>query len=172
MRSAGLIACVIISAFVLASTVYAEGWYVRVSGSGYSAKDAVGTGYMISLGAGYRFNPYLAVGGSVGWAQYTAEEDDDTINVYEVPVSLGVRADFTPESAFCPYVEAGPMAYFTKRGDEDWSNTWGGYVEGGLKFRVGGSGGVELWVRYSVPDYENMEDYRITYGLGGSFSGR
>ena len=160
-----------------AAVAFAQGWFITVSGSGYTAPDSVGTGYMVSLGAGYRFNPYLAVLAGVGWAQYTIEvetEDGDTENrdVYEIPISAGVRVDLVPDAAVDPFVEAGPEAYLTKVEDEDWTNTWGAYAKGGVRFRIGSVGAIELWVRYSLADFEDTEQYRLTYGLGGSFSGR
>jgi len=172
-----MILALIVSVVAAATAFAQQGWYVRVSGSGYSTPDSVGTGYMVSIGGGYRFNQYFAAGAGVGFAQYVIEVEDEEgnaedLNVYEIPAYIGARVYILPDSAVCPFVEAGPAAYFVKVEGEDWTNSWGAYLEGGVRFRVGRYGGVDLWVRYSVPDVEDTEQYRITYGLGGSFAGR
>jgi len=175
MRRLALMAAV----FVLlgfTGTSFAQGWFITIGGAGYTALDSVGTGYMVSLGGGYRFNPYLAALASVGWAQYMIEvetEDDDTetVNVYEIPISAGLRADLMPDKVVDPFVELGPEFYLTKVEDEDWTNSWGAYAKGGLRFRIGSLGAVEVWVRYSLSDFEDTEQYRLTYGLGGTISG-
>jgi len=160
----------------LSGAALAGGWFITVSGSGYSTPDSVGTGYEVSLGGGYMLNDYLSIGASVGFAQYVIkveneDGDKEELNVYEIPISLGVRADLSPRAPIDPFIEAGPMAYLTKVEGEDWTNSWGAYAGGGLAFHIG-SGSIEVWIRYSISDFEDTSDYRLTYGLGGSFAGR
>lgn len=162
--------------FALSSAAFAQGWFISVSGSGYSTPDSVGTGYMVSLGGGYMFNEYWGLTASVGFAQYVVEVENEDgekedFNVYELPISLGARFYLGPNAPVNPFLEAGPMAYLTKVEKEDWTNTWGAYAMAGIAFSIG-SGGIEVWIRFSLSDFGDTEQYRLTYGLGGSFSGR
>lgn len=165
---------VIAIVFGVSSASFAKGWFVSVGGSGYSASDSVGPGYLVFLGGGYMFSDYWGVTASFGFAQYAIEiekeGEKERLDVYEIPISLGARFYLAPEAPVNPFLEAGPTAYLTKVEKEDWTNTWGAYVMGGIAIRVG-SGGFEIWVRYSLSDIEDTSQYRLTYGLGGSFSG-
>lgn len=165
---------IIVMVLAVSTTSFAKGWFVSVGGSGYTAPDSVGTGYLVFLGGGYMFNDYWGLTASFGFAQYVIEverdDEKEKLNVYEIPISLGARFYLAPDAPVNPFLEAGPTAYLTKVEKEDWVNTWGAYAMGGIAIKVG-AGGLEIWVRYSLSDIEDVEQYRLTYGLGGSFSG-
>ena len=155
------IACPIL---LLCSTAHA-GWFLSLRGSAIQTPDSVGTGYMVSLGVGYRFSAYLAATTEVGWASYAVESGGETLRVNQVPVTETLTVDLLPGQPVDPFVEGGVGGYGTKIEGESWDYSFGLHGGGGLRIRLGSVFGVNLHGRYTIPDVSETDEGAWSYGV-------